>query len=149
LVGFLEGNSCLPEVERPCIYTKQFKSGGRTKALLRYPENNNNTALLACLVRMKGVSLLQYSRVARASTCRIATSCPPADLGVCCGKANLLLVHVISSRGTVKGVFFYFVHRLYFNKHLKFTTFRKLDLLPSPGKKTFRCEASSTRWPNS
>jgi hypothetical protein len=33
---------------------------------------------------------------------------------------------------TCKSVFFYFVHRLYFNK---ITTFRKLDLLPSSGKK--------------
>jgi hypothetical protein len=46
-----------------------------------------------------------------------------------------------------KSYFLDFVHRLYFNKNLKFTTFRKLNLLPSSGPS--RSEASSTRGPNS
>jgi hypothetical protein len=46
-----------------------------------------------------------------------------------------------------KSVFFYFVHRLYLNK---ITTFRKLDLLPSSGKKgSSRSEAASTTGSNS
>jgi hypothetical protein len=38
-------------------------------------------------------------------------------------------------RSLCKSCFLDFVHHLYCNKNLKFTPFRKLDLLPSSGKK--------------